>query len=54
MSTECVWRESVDGYWESTCGESFSFTEGGPGDFGFCPYCGKEMATDPIPLEAEP
>ena len=50
----CVWRESVDGYWESACGESFAFEVGGPEDFAFCPYCGQEMETDPVPAEEEP
>lgn len=50
----CTWRESVDGYWESACGESFEFTVGGPEDFSFCPYCGQEIKADPVPAEAEP
>ena len=44
----CLWGEDVDeqeGYWESSCGSSFIFNDGGPfeNEFLFCPYCGKPI-----------
>ena len=43
----CTWRQEDDGdstYWAS-CGNGFSFTDGGPNDnsMKFCCYCGKHI-----------
>lgn len=42
----CGWNEDADGVWESDCGASFVFTEGGSLDeheFRFCHSCGKRI-----------
>jgi predicted RNA-binding Zn-ribbon protein involved in translation (DUF1610 family) len=43
----CDWAENQDGAYETSCGEIFEFTNGGPKDnkFTHCPYCGKELDT---------
>lgn len=44
----CEWSQSDDPdfcWWDSACGEAWTFTDGGPTENGmkFCPYCGKEL-----------
>ena len=44
MPDTCRWVEEPDGeYFESKCGEAFSFGIGGPifNKWKYCPYCGK-------------
>lgn len=48
----CVWtphpdHDYIPQTWDSECGETWSFTEGGPEDnnFRFCHGCGKPVAT---------
>jgi hypothetical protein len=47
----CDWAENQDGAYETSCGEIFEFTNGGPKDnkFTHCPYCGKELDTPNTP-----
>ena len=45
----CKWADQEEydhRFWETECGKSFAFTEGGSlseNEFKFCPYCGKEI-----------
>lgn len=41
----CVWREDENGNWETGCGETFCFDDGGvrPNKYYFCPNCGKPI-----------
>lgn len=44
----CIWQldDLMDGdLWETSCGQAFQFTDGGPEDnqFKFCYRCGKEI-----------
>ena len=41
----CVWTENDSGWWETTCQNAFSLTDGTPEDNGmnFCPYCGNHL-----------
>jgi len=43
--SECVWTESIDGVWETICGNAFEVTNGTPteNEFQFCVYCGKPL-----------
>ena len=45
----CLWTEDKDSVWETTCGHSFIFNDGGPHDneFEFCPYCGQRIRVGP-------
>lgn len=38
----CGWTEDLDGNWGTSCGETFTFTDGGPREnrAKFCQYCG--------------
>lgn len=44
-STECNWREDVDGNWHTDCSQCFVLTSGSPDDNGmkFCCYCGSAL-----------
>ena len=48
---ECVWTEDTDGLWETSCGRSWTFIEGGPEENGvrYCHGCGK-----PVRIADEP
>lgn len=50
----CVWNEDDDGTWESTCGQSWQFIEGGPGENGvrYCHACGKAVKANPYSHES--
>jgi hypothetical protein len=41
----CEWKDDVDGNWDTSCGQMFTFIDGGPLDNGlrFCGYCGKPI-----------
>lgn len=41
VMTECRWTEQDDGWFETQCGSSYEFTNGGPKDnhFKHCPFC---------------
>lgn len=46
----CRWTEDYDGAWETDCGQSYMFDEGGPAENGqkFCGYCGKPLREVPV------
>jgi len=59
VSQGCAWTYDEHDYkWDSTCGESWQFTDGGPEDNGvkFCQGCGKPvaLAAAPTPTKAVP
>lgn len=42
----CKWKYDIDyGFWETGCGEAFTFTTGTPAEnkMKYCPYCGKKL-----------
>ena len=45
----CAWTENEDGQWETDCGGSFEFNDGGPvvQRFRVCPFCGKPLTEVP-------
>ena len=47
----CVWTEdSWHGYWDTECGEPFTFNNDGTphrNHFRFCPGCGKRIKAEP-------
>ena len=45
MSDSCIWKPDNDGVYETSCGESFVFNDGGPKENGarFCLHCGKPL-----------
>ena len=49
---KCTWKSNEnEGYWETTCGNIFWFTDDGPEDgFANCPYCGEALM---LPMTAE-
>ena len=50
----CVWSESSDGFWESSCKYAFEFHNGTPfqNGFRFCPKCGKKIKRSNVRSEA--
>lgn len=53
---DCVWTEESDGeYWNTTCGQSFCFLDGGPVDnkMKYCCYCGFALTPKPYAYEDE-
>lgn len=42
LRKDCIWTFDNDGYYQTTCGNGWSFEDGGIRDNGvnFCPYCG--------------
>ena len=58
---ECEWTEEdpwgvTPNTWQTTCGNLFTYTEGGPfeNDAKFCCYCGKKLAVVRFQAEEEP
>lgn len=54
----CTWGASDDfeaDYWETACGEAFSFIDGGPleNHIKFCPYCGLAVLVAPKAKESD-
>lgn len=51
----CTWTEDADGNWDTECGETFVFSEGGPGENGqrFCGYCGKFLSAVAFKFEED-
>ena len=41
----CVWMQDSDGPWNTSCGHTFEFTDGGPhqNDAVWCQYCGGKL-----------
>jgi len=46
----CVWAADEAGVWDTACGHSFTFYDGGPTHNGqkFCPYCGGSLVEVPF------
>jgi hypothetical protein len=51
IKSSCQWSEDSDGNWDTACGETFTFTDGGPKEnrARWCPYCGGELVAAPYP-----
>lgn len=53
----CDWTQLDEnsGHYESTCGMSFVFDDGGPvnNEFAFCPKCGKKLKENQWEYEGE-
>jgi len=49
----CEWDFDDCGTWNTTCGNAFQFTEGGPTENGckFCPYCGHALKEIPAKFD---
>lgn len=47
LARECEWIFDSDGYYKTTCGEGWSFEDGGilDNDVVYCPYCGGIVTT---------
>ena len=48
LPKSCQWYEDeIHGYWEASCGLTWSFGDGGPEENQciFCPKCGKPLET---------
>lgn len=47
----CEWEEDLDGLWNTTCGQTWLFNEGGPKEnkVSFCFYCGNPVRLPPPP-----
>lgn len=45
IANECIWTEDGDGFWETSCGNTFVVEDGTPYDnkMKFCPYCGGNL-----------
>ena len=41
----CAWRHDGDGTWEASCGEAWTFIDGGPHENSvrFCQGCGRPV-----------
>ncbi|MGE5523420.1 MAG: hypothetical protein ACM3SS_06885 [Rhodospirillaceae bacterium] len=44
----CLWTKNEDGYFDTSCGQAFVFTDGGPSEnrMEFCCYCGGRLTED--------
>ncbi len=51
----CTWHEWEDETWSTSCGELWSFNEGGPEDNSalFCYHCGKRIKAEKYQPESE-
>jgi len=49
----CTWNYDPDDYWETECGHTHVFIDGGPdeNEYRFCPYCGKTLIHNPLEQE---
>ncbi len=45
LDRSCQWKFDNDGYYQTTCGNGWSFDDGGIPDNGvnYCPYCGGKV-----------
>jgi hypothetical protein len=53
----CVWtQDDLDDLWATTCGQAWTFIDGGPEDnhVRFCHGCGKKVVAIPVEAEVEP
>jgi hypothetical protein len=48
ISNVCQWEEDDDGFWMTSCGNTFVFEAGTPSDnkMKFCPYCGGHLMVE--------
>jgi rRNA maturation endonuclease Nob1 len=48
--SDCEWRETEDGQWDTECEECFEFNNNGPkeNNFIYCPYCGFQVTSVPF------
>ena len=55
IKPSCQWSEDLDGNWDTACGETFTFTDGGPKEnkAHWCQYCGGELVAVPHPHNVE-
>ncbi len=59
VDNSCVWEYEEGGYgfFTTSCGNSFEFSEGDSGpdenDFKFCPFCGEDILTAYITHEKD-
>ena len=46
----CIWTQDSDGPWNTSCGVTWEFTDGGPAENGahFCHHCGGVLLADPF------
>lgn len=56
LAIACTWtHENHEGdYWETDCGETFAFIDGGPREnkMQFCPYCGRALKAKSLKVPA--
>jgi hypothetical protein len=47
----CLWKKNGDGFWDTSCGNTFEFIDGDPSEnlFCFCPYCGCPLHPESYP-----
>ena len=48
--SHCLWsQDTVDDFYETSCGNAWQFTNDGPKENGckFCMYCGKPITVEP-------
>ena len=50
VDKKCKWCFELDSYYETECGESFQFNDGGPlsNNFKHCPYCGLKIEAQKV------
>ena len=53
--SSCQWSEDMEGNWDTACGETFSFHDGGPREnrARWCQYCGGELVAVPFPQHTD-
>lgn len=51
----CEWTENDIGSWNTSCGNTFEFNDGGPADnqAAFCLYCGGALTAIAYELDTE-
>jgi DNA-directed RNA polymerase subunit RPC12/RpoP len=51
----CLWKENLDGPWETACGMSWEFIEDGPEENKciYCHHCGKKIMVERQEIESE-
>ena len=53
--TTCLWKEDLDGPWETACGGAWEFIDDGPEENNcfYCPHCGKRIMVEKQEIESE-
>jgi DNA-directed RNA polymerase subunit RPC12/RpoP len=51
----CLWKEDLDGPWETACGGAWEFIDDGPEENNciYCPHCGKRIMVEKQEIESE-